>query len=40
VYFLVALGFHLRAGDAAKVGTSLAIAVLAALALALRLATA
>jgi hypothetical protein len=40
LYFLVALGFHLRAGDAANIGTPLAIAVLAALALALRLATA
>jgi DoxX-like protein len=39
-YFLVAIGFHIRAGDAANVGTPLAIAVLAALALALRLATA
>jgi hypothetical protein len=40
VYFLVAVGFHLRAGDAANLGTPLAIAVLAALALALQLATA
>jgi hypothetical protein len=40
LYFLVAIGFHVRAGDAAHLGTPLAIAALAALALALRLATA
>jgi hypothetical protein len=38
-YFVVAVSFHIRAGDAAHLPTPLAIALLAALALALRLAT-
>lgn len=39
VYFLVAIAFHVRAGDAEHLPTPLVIAVLAAAALSLRLAT-
>ena len=39
VYFLVAIAFHVRAGDAEHLPTPLVIALLAAAALALQLAT-
>jgi hypothetical protein len=38
VYFVVAMGFHIRAGDAEHLPTPLVMALLAAAALALRLA--
>ena len=39
VYFAVAVGFHIRTGDGANLPTPLALAVMAAAATALRLAT-
>jgi hypothetical protein len=39
LYFLVAIAFHIRAGDAEHVPTPLAIALIATAALALRMAT-
>jgi DoxX-like family len=38
VYFVVAVGFHVRAGDAANLPTPLALAIMAAAAAALQLA--